>query len=83
MSIFMPSEVRKNFFKVIENVAESNTPILVKGKKKNVLIVSEQDWEDLQETLCVKSHPELEKSLIEGLNTPFEDCSTELDYYTI
>jgi len=70
----MSSEARKNFLKIIDQVAESHMPVTVKGKRNNVIIISEQDWEDLQETLYVKSHPELLKSLIKGINTPYEKC---------
>lgn len=74
MTILMSSEARKNFLKIIDQVAESHTPVTVKGKRNNVVIISEQDWEDLQETLYVRSNPELHQSLIEGINTPYEKC---------
>lgn len=70
----MSSEARKNFLRIIDQVAESHIPITVKGKRNNAVIISENDWEDIQETLYIASHPELHKALVEGINTPFEEC---------
>ena len=39
-----------------------------------------QGWQSLQETLYLLSIPGMRESIIEGLNTPVEECSEELDW---
>ncbi|MCC8371436.1 MAG: hypothetical protein LN568_01530 [Rickettsia endosymbiont of Pseudomimeciton antennatum] len=42
------------------------------------VLISEQDWEDIQETLFVAANKELSQSIIKGLATDFKDCQTKL-----
>jgi PHD/YefM family antitoxin component YafN of YafNO toxin-antitoxin module len=43
-------------------------------------LVSEDDWRAIQETLCLTSVPGMTKSIVEGLQTPIEQCAKELDW---
>jgi antitoxin YefM len=80
MTTLTATSARKQFFTLIDNVAESHEPIQIAGKRNSAVLVSEEDWRAIQETLYIESFPNLRESIIEGLNTPVEKCSAELDW---
>ena len=79
MSYLAVSPLDKDLNKLMDEVIDFHEPaILVKGKRAAVL-VSIDDWEDMQETLFITSNKVLHDSIVEGLNTPFEECR-KLDF---
>ena len=46
----------------------------------SALVLSEEDWRAIQETLYLLSIPGLRESIREGMNTPLQFCDTELDW---
>ena len=79
MSYLIASEARKTLYTLIDEVAIKHEPTLIKGKRNTAVLLSVEDWEDIQETLLVASNKELSDSLIKGKNTPYEECSSKLD----
>ena len=57
-------------------------PIYISTKDGNAVIISEEDYNGLMETLYLSSMPEVKKAIIEGLNTPISECipESEIDY---
>jgi len=66
------TEARNNIYKLIDQAAESHEPVQITGKRNNAVLVSEEDWRAIQETLYLTSIPGMRKSIIEGLNTPLD-----------
>lgn len=79
MSYLIASEARRTLYTLIDEVAVNHEPTLIKGKRNTAVLLSEEDWQDIQETLLVASDKKLSDSLIKGKNTSYEDCSTKLD----
>lgn len=79
MTCLIASEARKSLYKLIDEVAASHEPALIKGKRNTAVLVSIQDWENVEETLLVASNKKLSDSIIDGLNTAFEECTTTLE----
>ena len=79
MTYLIASEARKSLYKLIDQSATSHEPTIIKGKRNTAVLISIDDWEDIQETIFVASNTELSQSIIEGLNTPFDKCSISLD----
>lgn len=79
MSCLIVSEARKSLYKLIDEIAVSHEPTLIKGKRNSAILTSVDDWEYIQETLLVASNKKLDDSIIKGLNTAFEECSSTLD----
>lgn len=79
MTYLIASEARKSLYKLIDQSAVNHEPTIIKGKRNTAVLISIDDWEDIQETIFVASNTKLSDSIIEGLNTPFEKCSTTLD----
>jgi len=65
---------------LIDEVTDSHQPILITGQRVNAVLISEQDWSAIQETLYLLSIPGMRESIREGLQTPIEECSKELDW---
>lgn len=74
------TKARSNLYKLINEMALSHEPIQITGKKANAVLISDEDWHSIQETLYLLSIPGMRESIREGLNTPLEKCSEELDW---
>jgi antitoxin YefM len=70
----------KKLEKLLTDVSESHHPIKIKGKKKNAVLISEDDWRAIEETLYLLSVPGMRKSIVQGLKTPVEKCSDKLKW---
>jgi len=68
------TNARANLYKLLEDTAESHEPVHITGKKTNGVLVSEEDWRSIQETLYLTSIPGMRESIIEGMNTSIDDC---------
>lgn len=55
-------------------------PIRITGKKSSAILISEEEWGDVEETLYLLSIPGMKESLIKAKNTPPEECSDTLDW---
>jgi len=80
MSTLTASEARAKLYRLIDEAAESHVPIRITGKRNSAVLVSEKDWESVQETLYLLSIPGMRESIREGLDTAVEECETELDW---
>lgn len=78
MAIMTASEARKRLYTLVDDVAESHEPIRIVGKRNSAVLVSEEDWRAIQETLYLTSVPGMRESIREGLQTPVEQCDEEL-----
>jgi prevent-host-death family protein len=74
MSILNATTARKNFFKVIDQAIITHEPVTVTGKNGNVVIVSEEDWKSIQETIYLSAIPGVKERIIKGINTPLDEC---------
>lgn len=71
------TNARKELYNLVENVNLYNEPALIVSKKGNAVLVSEDDWNALQETVYLNSITGMAQSLIEGRDTPIEQCVAE------
>lgn len=80
MTILTASEARANLYRLMDQAAESHRPILISGKRSNAVLVAEEDWNAIQETLFLLSVPGMRESIKAGIAEPVESCATELDW---
>jgi len=74
------TEARAKLYRLIDDTAASHEPIFISGKRSNAVLISEDDWRSIQETLYLLSIPGMRESIREGLSTPVDKCSKELDW---
>ncbi|MBQ7880088.1 MAG: type II toxin-antitoxin system Phd/YefM family antitoxin [Clostridia bacterium] len=79
MSITNATTLRKNLFGFLDAAAVNDEKIIVTTKNGNAAIVSEEYLRSLEETCFLYSVPGMRESIIEGVNTPIEEC-VELDW---
>ena len=80
MTTIKISEARGRLGRLMDEAAGSHEPILITGKRGNAVLISEDDWRAIQETLYLLSIPGVRESIREGLQTPVEECVKELDW---
>ena len=80
MTTINVTKVRSELYKLLEQVAEAREPIRIHSKRGSAVLIAEDDWRSIQETLHLLSIPKMRESIIEGLKTPVEECAEELDW---
>ena len=80
MSSMNASEARRNLYRLIDAVTESHSPITITGKRNAAVLVSEEDWSSIQETLHLMSIPGMRESIREGMDTPAGEMSEDPDW---
>lgn len=80
MTTMSASEARAKLYKLLDEAAESNEPIQITGKRNNGILVSEQNWREIQATLHLLSIPGMGESIRKGLDTPIEKCEKKLKW---
>ncbi len=80
MTTLTATEARKRLYALLDTVADSHEPIQIAGKRHAAVLVAEDDWRAIQETLYLNSIPGMRDSIIKGLKTPVDKCKKELDW---
>ncbi len=77
MTTMTATKARKNLYALVDEVSLSHVPIQISGKRNSAVLVSEEDWRAVQETLYLTSVPGMRESIVEGLKTPITECDAE------
>jgi antitoxin YefM len=74
------TEARKQLYGLLDGVADSHEPVQIAGKRHSAVLISEEDWRAVQETLYLTGVPGMRESILKGLKTPVETCARELEW---
>ncbi len=80
MKSITATRARQNLYNLIDEVSESNEPTQITGKRNNCVIISEDDWKSLQETIYLLSIPKMRESIRDGLSEKLDNCDEKLDW---
>jgi prevent-host-death family protein len=80
MPTLSATEARTKLYNLIDQTSSTHEPILITGKRGNAVLISEDDWRSIQETIYLLNIPGMRESIREGLTTPLEECEKELDW---
>jgi len=80
MNILNVTEARSKLYSLIDETILTHEPITITGKRGNAVLISENDWEAIEETLYLVSIPGMKESILKGLKEPISECSKELDW---
>jgi antitoxin YefM len=75
MTTLTASEARTRLYGLLDETARSHEPIQISGKRNNAVLVSEEDWRAIQETLYLLSVPGMRESIRKGMQTPTRKCA--------
>jgi len=70
MSTLTASEARAGLYRLIDQAAETHKPIVISGKRANAVLVSEEDWTAIQETLHLLAIPGMRESIKNAMGEP-------------
>lgn len=78
MTSISVTKARENIYQILADVNHDSQPITITNSRgKNGVLISEADWNAIQETLFLNSIPGMTESIIKGGNTPLEECLSE------
>lgn len=73
------SKARAQFYTLLDETNASHEPVLITGKRSKAVLVAEDDWRAIQETLYLLSVPGIRESIREGIDTPVSECDDSLN----
>ena len=77
MQTMNASEAREKLYRLLDETAAAHEPMLITGPRSNAVLVGEEDWNSIQETLHLLSIPGMRESIREGMETPVDECEKE------
>jgi prevent-host-death family protein len=80
MTTLSASEARKQLYNLVDEVKDTHQPVQIIGKRSSAVLVSEEDWRAIEETLCLTAIPGMRESIKKGLKTPIDKCDKELKW---
>jgi prevent-host-death family protein len=80
MPTLTATEARKRLYSLVDEVKESHEPVQIVGKRSSAVLISEEDWRAIQETLFLTSIPGMRESIQEELKTSIEECDEDIDW---
>lgn len=80
MPTLTATQARSKLYRLIDDTAASHQPVTITGKRGNAVLISEEDWIAIQETLYLMSVPGMRKSIKEGLAVPLSECEEGIEW---
>ncbi len=80
MSSINVTNARKDLYRIVESVNESHEPVHITGKNASAVLIGEEDWKSIEETLHLLSIPGMRDSIVDGMKTPLGDLDSKLDW---
>ena len=80
MAVLTASAARSKLYRLIDQTNESHEPVIISGKRNNAVLVSEDDWKSIQETIYLSSIPGMKESIIKGMKEPLSKSIKKIDW---
>ena len=80
MSTINVTTARSNLYRLIDQGSEGSRPVRIAGQRSTAVLVSEEDWEAIQETLYLQAIPGMVDSIRQAREESVEAASEELDW---
>jgi prevent-host-death family protein len=80
MTTVNATEARSKLYSLMDEASATHQPVLITGKRNNAVLISEEDWNAVNETLYLLSVPNMRESIVAGMNTELDDCAQDLDW---
>lgn len=80
MTTLNVTEARANLYKLIDDTSASHEPVVITGKRGNAVLLAEDDWNAINETLHLLSVPRMRESILEGMQESIDSAATELNW---
>jgi len=80
MTTLNVTEARANLYKLIDDATVNHEPVVITGKRGNAVLLAEDDWNAINETLHLLSVPRMRESILEGMQESIDSAATELNW---
>ncbi len=80
MTTITVTNARKELYNLLNQVQQTHQPIHITGKRGGGILISEEDFAAIMETLYLQSIPGMTESIVEGMNTETKECSEDVDW---
>jgi len=80
MTTLTASEARAGLYRLIDQTAESHKPVIISGKRVNAVLISEEDWSAIQETLYLMAIPGMRESIKDAMAEPLAKSKKVLNW---
>ena len=80
MTTLNATEARSKLYKLIDETSETHKPIVITGKRNNAVLLAEEDWNSINETLFLLSISGMRESIREGMESGLEEGDKDLDW---
>jgi len=77
MNTMNASEARNKLYRLLDESSAAHEPVLITGPRSNAVLIAEEDWNAIQETLHLLSVPGMRESIVDGMAAPVEECDGE------
>jgi PHD/YefM family antitoxin component YafN of YafNO toxin-antitoxin module len=79
MKTVTATSARSDLYRLIDTTLSDHEPVQITAKRGNAVLLAEDDWRSIQETLHLVSIRGMRESILSGMAEPIEECSTEID----
>lgn len=79
MEIYTTSQARQDLFKLVDFANQTHEPVYIVGKRNKAVLISEEDYSAMLETIYIMSVPGLKESITEMQNQKLEEYSEDVD----
>ena len=80
MSSINITNARKDLYKIVDSVNKTHEPIHITGKNSSAVLIGEEDWRSIEETLFLLSIPGMRDSIVDGMKTPIDELASKLEW---
>ena len=80
MPFLSVNKAKERLDTILEEVQNTYEPMIITGEKYSAVLISEEVWRSIEETLYLTSIPGMKNSIIEGMNEKIENCSDSLEW---
>ncbi len=78
--IYTASKARENLYKLVDHAGESHEPIIITGKRHNVVMMSEEDYNSIVETLHITSIKGLKEKILRAAKEPASKLKSKISW---
>ena len=76
MPVLNVNNVKENLDSILEEIQHTYEPFIIAGEKHSAVLISEEAWRSIKETIYLSSIPGMKESIILGMQEKIEDCSS-------
>jgi prevent-host-death family protein len=80
MTTISATKARSSLYSLIDETGSAHKPVVITGKRSNAVLVSQEDWDSIQETLYLVSIPGMRESILEGMKTPLSKMAKKVSW---